>query len=221
MLAGVGSRERAVDVGAARGRALTNLLLLELRNARLDRGLESKAVARAVGLSPAQYSRIERGQSTSISIVAAAKMLSTVGLELSVRTYPQGEPLRDAAHVALLERLRGTLHRSLKFTTEVPFPSPGDRRAWDAVIRGSEWRYGIEAETRPRDRQALERRLALKLRDGDVDGLGLLLLNSRHNREFARVHRDVLKDRLPIPSGRAIELLGAGVYPGGSSVILL
>jgi len=217
----MGSRERAVDIGAARGRTLTATVLEELRNARLDRGLESQDVARAVGLSPAQYSRIERGQSGAISILQASKMLSAVGLELSVRTYPRGEPLRDAAHVALLDRLRRGLHRSLRFTTEVPFPSPGDRRAWDAMIHGAGWRYGVEAETRPRDREALERRLALKLRDGDVTGMALLLLNSRHNRDFARSHREVLSERFPIDSRRALELLAAGVYPGGSSVILL
>jgi transcriptional regulator with XRE-family HTH domain len=217
----MGSRERAVDIGAARGRMLTSTVLQELRNARLDRGLESQDVAMAVGLSPAQFSRIERGQSGGITILQASMMLSAVGLELSVRAYPRGEPLRDAAHVALLDRLRIKLHRSLRFTTEVPFPSPDDRRAWDAVIRGAGWRYGVEAETRPRDRQALERRLALKLRDGDVGAMALLLLDSRHNRDFVRAHHEALSDRFPIASRRALELLTAGVNPGGSSVILL
>lgn len=217
----MGSRERAVDIGAARGRMLTATLLEELRNARLDRGLESQAVARAVGLSPAQYSRLERGQSGAVSILQASKMFAVVGLELNVRVYPRGEPLRDAAHIALLDRLRMGVHRSLRFETEVPFPSPGDRRAWDAVIRGPAWRYGIEAETRPRDRQALERRLALKLRDGDVTAMALLLLDSRHNRDFVRAHRDVLSDRFPIASQRALALLASGANPGGSSVILL
>jgi transcriptional regulator with XRE-family HTH domain len=217
----VGTRERSVDVGAARGRALNAALLNELRQARLDRGLASRDVARAVGLSPAQYSRIERGLSASITIVQASAMLAAVGLELSARAYPAGEPLRDAPQVALLERLRLRLHRSLRFSTEVAFPNPGDRRAWDAVIAGPDWRFGVEAETRPRDRQALERRLELKLRDGDVSGLALLLLDSRHNRDFIRAHRDVLADRFPITSRRALELLAAGVRPEGNAIIVL
>jgi transcriptional regulator with XRE-family HTH domain len=200
---------------------LNAALLNELRQARLDRGLASRDVARAVGLSPAQYSRIERGLSASITIVQASAMLAAVGLELSARAYPAGEPLRDAAQVALLERLRLRLHRSLRFSTEVAFPSPGDRRAWDAVIAGPDWRYGVEAETRPRDRQALERRLELKLRDGDVSGIALLLLDSRHNRDFIRAHRDVLADRFPITSRRALELLAAGVRPEGNAIIVL
>ncbi len=100
-------------------------------------------------------------------------------------------------------------------------PITGDQRAWDALIRGEDWRCGVEAETRPRDLQALERRLALKLRDGGVDWLVLLLLDSRHNRALVREHAELLQQRFPLPGRRALELLGAGVAPGASSLILL
>jgi transcriptional regulator with XRE-family HTH domain len=217
----VGTRERRIDVGAARGRALSTSILAELRAARLDRGLGGADIARVVGMSPAQYSRIERGLTDSLSIERAAVLLATVGLELSVRAYPGGEPLRDGAHAALIGRLGGNLHRSLRFPREVPFPTPGDKRAWDAVVIGIDWRHGIEAETRPRDLQGLERRLALKLRDGDVSSMSLLLLDSHHNRDFVRTHGDSLAERFPIPGRRTLELLRAGVDPGGSSIILL
>jgi transcriptional regulator with XRE-family HTH domain len=217
----MGSRERTIDIGAARGRSMTVAILGDLRNARLDRGLGGRDIARATGLSPAQYSRLERGLTSSVSIERASVLLAAVGLELSVRAYPRGEPLRDAAHAALLERLRARIHRGLRFRTEVPFPAPDDRRAWDAVISGPTWRCGVEAETRPRDRQALERRLALKERDGDATSLCLLLLDSRHNREFVRANREVFNERFPLPARRALELLGAGVDPGGNTVILL
>jgi len=215
------SRERPVDVGAARGHAAATELLRELHAARVDRGLSGATIARAVGLSEAQYSRIERGVSGDLSIVQASRLLAAVGLKVSVRAFPDGEPMRDAAHARLLERLRVGLHRSLRFRTEVGFPAPNDRRAWDAVISTPSWAMGVEAETRPRDRQALERRLELKLRDGAVDYLALLLLNSRHNRDFVRVHRAVLVERLPVPGLRALELLHAGVDPGGSTLIML
>ena len=103
----------------------------------------------------------------------------------------------------------------------MPFPAPDDRRAWDAVISGGQWRYGVEAETRPRDRQTLERRVALKLRDGDVTGMCLLLLDSRHNRDFVRANQGVLLERFPMPARRVLELLRAGVDPGGDSIVLL
>jgi transcriptional regulator with XRE-family HTH domain len=217
----VGTRERPVDIGAARGRALTAKILGELRGARLDRGLAGAEIARAVGISAAQYSRIERGLSPGLTIQKASELLAAVGLELAVQAYPSGEPLRDRAHAALLDRLRVRLHPSLRFRTEVPFPDPQDRRAWDAVVLGAGWRHGVEAETRPRDRQALERRLALKLRDGDVTGMTLLLLDSRHNRAFMRAHGEVLSDAFPVPGSRAHELLAASVDPGGSAIVLL
>ncbi len=200
---------------------MTSTVLRELRDGRLDRGLGGSDIAREAGISPAQYSRIERGLTESVAIEQAAVLLAAVGLELSVRVYPGGEPLRDAAHVALIARFTAGLHRSLRVRTEVPFPAPGDRRAWDLVVSGREWRHAVEAETRPRDRQALERRLALKLLDGDVSSLSLLLLDSRHNRDFVRANADVLTERFPVPGRRTLELLRAGVDPGGNSIILL
>jgi transcriptional regulator with XRE-family HTH domain len=217
----MGAKTRRRDIAAARGRASAATILTEVRNGRIDRGLSGIDVARAIGVSPAQYSRIERGLVGPLSIERASMLLAAVGLDLVVRVRPGGEPLRDAGHVALLDRLRTRLHPSLRFQTEVPFPAVSDFRAWDAVITGQGWRHGVEAETRPTDRQALERRLALKLRDGDVGSLSLLLLNSRHNREFVRAHGPVLAERFPMASRRALELLAAGVDPGRNSIILL
>lgn len=197
-------------------------MLAELRGARIDRDLSGASLARTVGISTAQYSRIERGLTAGVTIEQASVLLAAVGLELSVRAFPAGEPIRDAGHARLLTRFRARLHRSLRFQTEVPFPDPGDLRAWDVVVSGGGgWRHGYEAETRPRDRQALERRLALKSRDGAVNGVSLLLLDSRYNREFVIANRDELLQRFPIPGRRALELLGAGVDPGPGSVILL
>lgn len=217
----MGSRERPVDVGLRRGRELTATVLQELRLARVDRNLSGAALAAELGISGAQYSRIERGLVRGLSIEQASGLLASVGLDLSVRVYPGGQPLRDGAHAALLDRLRRELHRSLRVLTEVPFPMPRDQRAWDVVVVGQAWRHGFEAETRPRDLQSLERRLALKVRDGGVDGASLLLLDSRHNRDFVRAHAASLMERFPVPGARALELLRAGVDPGAGSVILL
>jgi transcriptional regulator with XRE-family HTH domain len=217
----VGARTRRIDAGAARGRAASTAVLAELRAGRIDRGLSGADVAQAVGISPSLYSRTEQGVAGPLTIERASVLLAAVGLDLSVRVFPAGEPLRGAAHAALLDRFRSRLHRSLRFATEVPFPPPGDRRAWDAVVSGHGWRLGVEAETRPRDRQALERRLALKSRDGDIDRMALLLLDSRHNREFIRAHGDAMADRFRVQGRRALELLGAGADPGGNAIILL
>ena len=100
-------------------------------------------------------------------------------------------------------------------------PAPGDSRAWDGLVVAPSWSEPVEAETRPTDLQALQRRLALKLRDSGFDHVLLVLLDSRHNRALVREFRSELADAFPIPGSRALELLAAGVQPGGSSVLLL
>ena len=106
-------------------------------------------------------------------------------------------------------------------STEVPLPNPGDRRAWDAMIRLAQVRVGVEAETRARDAQELQRRLALKRRDGGVEHLILLLADTRHNRAFLRAAGESLRADFPL-SGRAVlDRLAAAQDPGGSAIVLL
>jgi transcriptional regulator with XRE-family HTH domain len=215
------SRGRRVDLGAERGRELTAMVLRELRAGRLDRNLSGADVAAAIGCSASQYSRSERGLTGGATIEQISAALAAVGLELAVRVYPGGTPLRDAAHAALIDRLRARCHRSIRVMTEVPLPGRMDQRAWHVVLAGSRWRRPFEVETRPRDRQALERRIALKERDGGLAGVSLVLLDSRHNREFVRIHEAALLERFPVPARDALAALRAGSDPGAGSVILL
>ena len=97
-------------------------------------------------------------------------------------------------------------------------PGPGDPRAWDGLIVAPTWSEPVEAETRPTDLQALQRRLALKLRDSGFDQVLLVLLDSRHNRALVREFRSELADAFPIPvlvrsncSRRACNLEGSSV----------
>ncbi len=82
-------------------------------------------------------------------------------------------------------------------------------------------RVGIEAETRVRDAQELQRRLSLKRRDGGVDHLILLLANTRHNRAFLRVAGSGFLADLPVPGATALARLAAGEDPLGSAIVLL
>lgn len=193
----------------------------EARAARIDRGLTLREVGRAIGLSGAEVSRIERGILPSVSVLQLARLLAVVGLELSASAFPGAGPIRDAAHVALLARFRGRLHPSLRWATEVPLPRHGDQRAWDALVSGSDWRYGIEAETSPRDSQALARRLNAKVRDSDVDGAILVLPASRRSRAFLGAAGPTLTPGLPVDGRRALRLLAAGVDPGGGAIVSL
>jgi len=217
------TRRRPVDLAVARARDLIATATRDLGAARSNAGLSQDEVSAAAGMSRGRYGRIERGEDPQVSVDELARIGAVLGLEISVRFFPAGDPVRDAGHRAVLARLSGACHASLRFRTEVPLPMVGDRRAWDAVIDGFRppIRCGIEAETRPTDEQALTRKLALKRRDGGVDRLILLLPDTRHNRAFIRGASAGFLAAFPLPGRRAVELLRAGVDPGGDAIMLL
>jgi transcriptional regulator with XRE-family HTH domain len=213
--------ERGIDRALREAERTLARLGREVRLARLEHDLSQSTAARAAGLSRSSWSRLERGVARNVSLVDLARAAAAVGLVLQVRLYPGGEPVRDAGHLALLERLRSCLPDDARWSTEVPFPNPGDLRAWDAMIRLARVRVGTEAETRGRDSQALQRKLALKRRDGNVDHIVLLLADTRHNRSFLRAAGEGLLKDFPVPGPVALERLRAGRDPGGNSIILL
>lgn len=208
-------------MGTERGRELVRLLGHEIRDARRQHGLAQSEVGRAVGVTGPSVSRIERGLFGRVSVEQLARVMAVVGLELSARAYPGGEPLRDEAHAELLTDFSLRLHRSLRMTLEAPLPIAGDQRAWDALIRGPDFRVAVEAETAPRDAQALIRRINLKARDSNPDSVILLVRDTERTRRFLRQSEPLLAASFPVPGRRALELLGAGVAPGGGAVILL
>lgn len=214
-------RPGTIDRAEVRGREIVAALTREARIGRVDRGLSQDDVAEALGVDRSWVSRVERGRVDDVGIVAMAELLAAVGLELSARAYPAAGPVRTEAHGALLDRLRVRLHPSLGWQTEVPLPGVGELRAWDAVISGPGGRCGVEAETRPTDLQALERRIALKQRDGDVDCVILLLLASGHNRALVRAHGDALAARFPAMGGEILERLARGKLPLANGIVLL
>jgi len=215
------SKIRQLDVGTARAAELIRRAGGEIRQARTDRGLSVGAAGRAARLWTSTVSRIERGLVARVSVYDLARLHAVVGLELSIRSYPAGQPVRDLAHGSLLADFRRCLYGSIRWTIEVPLPISGDLRAWDAQVRGESWVYGVEAETAPRDAQAVVRRLQLKERDGRVDGVLLIVRKTLQTRRFLNEAGQLLQGAFPIDGVRAIELLRAGVDPGGSAVIIL
>ena len=215
------TRIRPADLGSERARELEHRAGRELRNARRDRGLSLREVGRACGLSESQVSRIERGVASRVSVYDLARLHAVVGLELSVRSFPGGRPIRDDAHAALLEDFHAQLHPTVGWSTEVPMPARGDLLAWDAFIQRPGWRYGVEAETSPTDGQSLIRRLNLKRRDGDVDGVLLITRPTARTRAFLDAAAVDLIGAFPVAARDVLERLGRGEDPGGSAVILL
>ena len=188
--------------------------------ARVAAGLSLRDAGAASGSSHQRLMRFERGELDYVSIGNLGAWCAVVGLELAVRAYPGGDPLRDRAQLALLERLRLRLHPSLRWSTEVPLRLEGDLRAWDAVIRGAGWHLPVDAETALDDLQALERRLALKQRDGGADHVILLVADTRRNRR-ALASAPAAFATLPLRTRDVLRALGEGRDPGGSGIVIL
>jgi hypothetical protein len=186
--------------------------------------LSLRDCANVSGASHQQLLRFERGGLDRVSLTELGAWCSVVGLDLAIRTYPAGDPIRDRAQLALLERLRGRLHPSLRWHTEVALPIEGDLRAWDAEIRPrspARWRARVEAETRLADGQALERKLALKLRDDPGGHVILLVSDTRSNRAALRTLRNGLRSMLPLDTRDILAALSRGNEPLGSGIVIL
>lgn len=217
----MGTRERRIDRANAITTKVRTVVGRELREARGAAGLSQREVGSAVGMSHSQVSRIELGRLANPTIEQLSRLSIAVGLELSVRLYPGSDPIRDVAHVRLLERLRSELHPTLTWRTEVPLPIRGDFRAWDAVIGGREWLVAVEAETRVGDAQALQRRLARKVRDGQIRHVLLLVADTVRNREAVAAWGSGLGAMFPSSARITLDALRAGVDPGGSGIVIL
>ena len=218
------TRERPADRGRRRAKDGFRRLGQEHRLARVGAGLSLRDVAAASAASHQQLLRFERGELERVSITELGAWCAVVGLDLGLRVYPAGDPIRDRAQLQLLERLRLRLHKGLRWRTEVPLPIEGDLRAWDAEITGRDptpWGARVEAETRISDGQALERRLGLKVRDDPTGHLILLVSDTRANRR-ALASIGVGLDHLVPGRGREMPAaLSAGTDPGRGGIIIL
>jgi hypothetical protein len=121
----------------------------------------------------------------------------------------------------LIERFRRRVAPTIAWRFEVPIGRAGDPRAWDAVMLIETAEVAVEAETRPRDVQALQRRVALKRRDDPgVSGVVLLLADTRHNRNLLRQQGKALCADFPMAPRGILQALAEGRDPGGSGVVL-
>lgn len=213
-------RESAAQRGARRGRALRARTSQGLIDARRASGLSLREVGRRVGVGHDLVARAERGHPAALTIDTVARIAAVLGLQLSVSLHPDGEPVRDKGHLALLGRLRSRLAAALRWRTEVPMPIEGDRRSADALIEGATFEIIVEAETHLDDIQALERGIAGKQRDLGVARIILLVADTRHNRAvIARVPE--LRRRFPVGTRACLAALAAGRDPGGDGLVIL
>jgi len=173
-----------------------------------------------VGVSPARIERALRGDPSALTVDLAARIAPAVGLLLAASLHPNGDPVRDRAHLALLARFRKRLHPSLAWRTEVPMPIAGDLRAADGHVEGTFGTVLIEAETRVTDIQGVHRKAQLKQRDLAADRLILLIADTLHNRRVIAAHAE-LREHLPVGTRRCLAAFSRGADPGGDCLVIL
>jgi transcriptional regulator with XRE-family HTH domain len=213
---------RRLDRALRLSRELTVDAAREILLSRDQAGVSQDAAASAAGMSGSQYGRIERAELRHVTIEQLSRAASAVGLRPTLRFYPDGDAVRDAGHVRLLERLRSRLAGRLQWRTEVPLNGQGDLRSWDAQIWYSPGRDAVEAETRLRDAQAAWRRTAMKLRDDPtVDHVLLLLADTPANRRAVALVRELLRSELPLDTRSVLAALAAGRSPGANGLMFL
>ena len=207
--------------GARRGRRLIAELGAELRTARLAAGLSLATVAAAADMSQSELSRIERGLAAWLDVLVAARLCAIVGLDLAVRAYPGGEPLRDAAHARLIAAFRTRLGSALRVRSEVPIGDRRDQRAWDQTIADDEGTAAVEFESRLIDAQAMTRRIALKSRDSGIGRVLLVLADTRTNRRAVAAAETALRPLFPLDSATVLRALRAGRLPADGGIVFL
>jgi transcriptional regulator with XRE-family HTH domain len=217
-------RETRRQRGQRRGRSLITDALSELHRARVTANLGQPSLARQLGMSQSNYSRIEAGKVPGLSVMRLSEMASLLGLELSVRLYPAGDPIRDKGQQGLDGRFEAILADAWTVTNEALLPGPGDLRAWDKLLRlTGETRHlvGVDLETRIRDIQALVRRTRLRERDGAVDVILIVLSDSGTNRILVGQLRDALGPDYSTDPGAIVRALHDGQPLPGSGVMLV
>lgn len=209
--------ESARGTGLRRARVLAHTIGRELLDARLAAGLSQSSVAQAAGLHQSRISRTERGVAPLPRLDELARHCAVLGHELGARPFPVGSPVRDAAQRDLLAGLGRVVSDVFRWRFEVGLDIPGDRRAWDAWLDGP-GDVAVDAETRLRDVQDLQRKLELKWRDSGSPRLVLVVSASRHNRQVVREHRGALASTLPLDSRDVLSALRSGKVPAANGI---
>lgn len=192
----------------------------EVRAARHMAGVSQDALASAAGLSGSEVGRIERGEAPWLTVEHAARLLRAVGLDLWLKTFPLGPPIRDAGHLRLLADFEARLASSVSPHREWAIPNDRDRRALDLFLSGLPKRTGVEAETNLPDLQALERDLNLKRRDAALERLILVVRDSKRNRDTLRA-ADALRRSFPLSTRAVMSALSRGRDPGADGIVVL
>jgi transcriptional regulator with XRE-family HTH domain len=219
----MGATTRALDRAARLADRQAHALGDEFRERRVSLGSSQAHVAAASRVSRTRYGLIERGRSTGLTLTELYAIAAVLGLTPSVRVFPDGAPIRDAAHATRLVRFLSLVRPSVTYRLEVPLPiveGRAERRAWDAVLYRGTARCGVELEMRLRDIQAVLRRIDLKRRDDPMNVFVLLVADTRLNRRVVAEFSDLLVDLPRLRAGDLRDALAAGQLPATGLLLI-
>ncbi len=215
------SRSRALDESHRWWRRTELEIGDQLRTARHVLGLTEKQVAAAVGVSQSEVSRRERGRARRLAGRALARHGAAVGLKLSIKLWPIGGGVRDAAQARYVAAFVARVGRAWTVRLEAPMPIAGDLRAVDVVLLSGTVRIAVEVITRLADLQAQVRAAQLKARDIDATRLVLVVAGTNANRAALRTLRPALVNSFDLDTRRILAELVAGRDPGRDGIVLL
>ncbi len=193
----------------------------QLRTARRVLGLTQRAVATSVHASTSEISRRELGKSKRLTGERLAAHAAAVGLRLSLRLYPVGGGIRDAAQARYVAAFVGRVARSWKVALEAPVPVVGDLRAVDVLLTSTIATVAVEVITRLTDLQAQLRAAELKRRDLRATRLIIVVAATHANRNALLGARGALVQSYDLDSRRVLADLAAGRDPGRDAIVLL
>ena len=178
-------------------------------------------MAAAVGCSTSEVSRRERGGSRLFGAERLAVHAAAVGLRASVKLYPVGGAVRDAAQARHIAAFVARVGRSWTIQFEAPVPIPGDLRAVDVLLARASVRIAVEVITRLTDLQAQLRAAQLKARDIGATRLVIVVAPTNANRRVLSSVRPALIDAFDLDTRRVMADLAAGTDLGRDAIVLM
>lgn len=216
--------ERLVDRAQRRNDRILRELGEEFRHARLRLGLSQQQVADAARIDRSELSRIERARLPYLTFRVGCRIGAVLGIDVSVRAFPGGQPIRDAGQATRLKKLIEAIGPPLVYETEAVLQTAAgtlEQRSWDLVLRDQANRRAIEFEARLYDVQAQLRRLKLKWRDDRVESLLIVVADTAHNRRVLSEYGDTLLADFPrLRTHTVLDLLRAGQHPPTGLILL-
>jgi len=217
----VPAKDARLSRGQVTGARTVAALLSEVKTARHEANLSQDALSKRLGWTQTRYSQFERN-ADPISVEDACVVATVLGMTPRFDLHRVEEGLRDQGGQRLIGRFCSLLSPLWIVRREAPFPTLGDLRSWDMLIRlGTSFRAGIEAETRLRELEELVRRIRQRELHGGVDEVLIVLSKSAHNRSHVSALRSALGASYSTLPRELLTALRAGRPLPGSGVILL